>query len=385
MAAPRFPLPPLLLAALLSVPLGRVLAQTQFTQTQLTQRQTTAPPAAAAPAVTPQIGPNFQYGSAAFRDFAQTSYRTVGLSGSFEDWLSSAYLSAGVRLGKDDGGSLTDALDTRAATIRAASGAARVNLERDTAQWAHTFVKKSIPKFSLERGFELGNVVKLGERQCLAQSVIIAGLLQRAGMQAGAVMVWSNPQGKESNLGHVVAVIRLSSGADLLDDASDPVPFMRHQGLLLREGLAETSAYRFLKPSYAADDSISGYTLADGSRSLKVQATAPLTLSYLASQFDYYRGERVPGGFMTGKATPAGLKASETYLRRAIQENPQNALAALVLGHVLRKQGQLSQAKAQYEAAYPLYRAQGHVPGGVQTVLDWARKPAKLASKPGGS
>ncbi|ULH15088.1 hypothetical protein MF271_14155 [Deinococcus sp. KNUC1210] len=328
----------------------------------------------ATPVATPQIGPNFQYGSPAFRAFAQTSYQTVGLQGSFEDWLASAYTSTGIPLGSGTS-SLAAALDARAVALRAASGAERVRLERETAQWAHTFVKKSIPKFSLERGFELANVVKSGERQCLAQSVIIAALLQRAGMQAGAVMVWANPQGQESNLGHVVAVIRLSSGADLLDDASDPTPFVHHQGLLVQSA----GGFRFVKPVYAADDTIQTYAPADGSKALSVKDTSPLPMSYLQSQFDYYRGERAPGGFMTGKATPAGLKSSEFYLRRALSENSQNALAALVLGHVLRKEGLVAQAKAQYKKAYPLYQAQGHVPSGAATALAWVNAPDKSA------
>ncbi len=260
---------------------------------------------AAAPA-TAQIGPNFQYGSAAFAEVAQTSYKVAGLPGSFDDWLAAAYLKTGVPLG-DGSGSLSDALDARAAAIRAASGEARIRLERGTATWAHTFIKKAIPKFSLERGFELANVVRTGERQCLAQSFIISALLQRAGMQAGAVMVWANPEGKQSNLGHVVSTVRLSakdggSGNDLLVDASDPTPFMRHQGLLVKTG----EHYTFVKPTYGADDSISGYTSADSGSRLSVAATAPLTLSYLHSQFDYYRGERATGGFMgtgVGKAT----------------------------------------------------------------------------------
>ncbi|WP_425146180.1 hypothetical protein [Deinococcus sp.] len=358
----RSSIPLLLTSALLFVSLGGVLAATQ----------TPAPGA-----LTPQLGPNFQYGSPAFAAIAQTSYQTVGIKGSFEDWLASAYGTAGVALGTDPQASLNAALDARAAAIRAATGAARVKLERDTAQWAHTFIKKAVPTFSLERGFELANVVKLGERQCLAQSVIISALLQRAGLTAGAVMVWANPEGKESNLGHVVSIVRLSSGADLLDDASDPAPFMHHQGLLLRDG----NAYRFVKPSYADDDTISSYTLADGSKTYSVKELAPLSLGYLQSQFDYYRGERAPGGFMTGKATPDGLKKSEFYLRRALQEEPQNALAALVLGHVLRKEGQVALAKAQYQRAVPVYRAQGHLPSGAIEALAWSSKPVALTRK----
>ncbi|MGI8747940.1 MAG: hypothetical protein ACR2J4_06285, partial [Deinococcus sp.] len=139
---------------------------------------------------TPQVGPSFPYGSPAFQDFGRTSYALSGMGGSFQEWLDAAYARSGVSLGDAAGTpSLAAALDARAAALRAASGAARVGLERDTATWAHTFVKRSIPKFSLDRGFELASVVRTGERQCLAQSVIIAALLQRAGMGAGAVMV----------------------------------------------------------------------------------------------------------------------------------------------------------------------------------------------------
>ena len=371
---------------MLSMTSSRINVRSRFALFSLGLALTLPLAARAAAPATAQIGPNFQYGSAAFAEVAQTSYRAVGLSGAsvgmygeFGDWISAAYLNTGVPLG-DGSGSLSEALDARAAAIRAASGEARVKLERGTATWAHTFIKKAVPKFSLERGFELANVVRTGERQCLAQSFIISALLQRAGMQAGAVMVWANPEGKQSNLGHVVSTVRLSgkdggSGNDLLVDASDPTPFMRHQGLLVKTG----ERYTFVKPTYGADDSISGYTAADSGSRLSVAATAPLTLSYLHSQFDYYRGERAIGGFMgtgVGRATPDGLKQSALYLKRAVQEDPQNALATFVLGHVLGRQGQAALASAQYQKASALYTAQGHMPGGVQTAIDALRKAA---------
>ena len=331
-----------------------------------------AVPAAVIPS---QVGPQFAYAGAAFDEVAQASYRTVGLRGSFEAWLAKAYQERGVTLGSGTGSLDTD-LGARAAAIQAASGEARVRLERDTAAWAHTFIKKAVPKFSLERGFELANVVKTGERQCLAQSFVITGLLQRAGMRAGIVMVWANPEGKESNLGHMVSTVRLSSGTDLMVDASDPTPFVRHQGLLLKVG----DGYRFVKPQYAADDSILRYTQADSAAVLNVRDTAPLGLGYIHSQFDYYRGERAIGGFLgtgVGKATPAGLAQSAMYLRRAVQDEPLNPLANFVLGHVLARQGQLALAKAQYQKANALYQQEGHVPSGVQTAIAALNKPAK--------
>jgi hypothetical protein len=352
------------------------------------------PPGLAAPASTPtltptpQVGPNFQFGSAAFDEVAQTSYRAVGLSGAsvgmhgeFGDWISAAYQRGGVPLG-DGAATLDAALDARAAAIRAATGDARVQLERSTAAWAHRFIKKVVPKFSLERGFELANVVRTGERQCLAQSFIVSGLLQRAGLQAGAVMVWSNPKGQQSNLGHVVSIVRLSStggGTDLLVDASDPTPFMRHQGLLVKTG----ERYSFVVPVYSADDSIAGYSVAGGGRRLAVADTAPLTLNYLHSQFDYYRGERATGGILgtgTHRATPAGLKLSALYFGRALQDDPQNALAAFMLGRVLQRQGQLALAKTQYLKANALYLAQGHVPKGVPEAIAALGQPVKAGA-----
>lgn len=322
-----------------------------------------------------QIGPDFRYGGPEFAAVARTSYQTVGLDGSFEDWLAGAYQKTGVRLGDAATGTLKADLDARARAIQAASGEARVSLERETASWAHRFVKKAIPKFSLDRGFELANVVRSGERQCLAQSFIISALLQRAGLRAGAVMVWANPAGQQSNLGHVVSVVRLSNGRDLLVDASDPTPFVHHQGLLVNQG----GKYLFVKPSYGPDDTIGSYTVADSGRRLTVDQASPLTLAYLHSQFDYYRGERATGGFMgtgVGRATPDGLKQSAFYLRRALQEEPQNALAGFVLGHVLQRQGQLAAAKTQYDRANRLYLTQGHVPSGVPAALAALAKPA---------
>ena len=115
---------------------------------------------AAAPSLIPQVGPNFQYGSAVFDKVAQTSYKTVNLAGSFDDWITAAYPKSGTLLGTT--GSLTADLDAHAAAMQLASGDVRIKLERETAAWAHTFIKKSIPKFSLERGFELASVVRTG-------------------------------------------------------------------------------------------------------------------------------------------------------------------------------------------------------------------------------
>lgn len=333
-------------------------------------------PALAAP---PTPAPaTLAYGGENFRALAAESYRLAGLSGDFDSWLAQAYAAAGVPLGQGNT-SLTAALDARRAELAVAKGSERDRLARDTAAWAHRFIKKAVPKFSLERGFEFANVAKNGERQCLLQSVVIAGLLQRAGLSAGLEMVWKSQSGQESNLGHVTSVLHLPSGAgDVQVDASEPEPFARHQGVLAWAD----GGYRFLIPTFAADGHITAYKRADNGA--QVKAVAFLDLPYIRSQFNYYRGERAVGGVLgtgTGHSTEGGLKLSEKYLRAALRDNPDNALAASVLGTVLRKEGRDAEARAQYLAAGQLYAAQGHTPVSVAANLKWAR--GQTAHAPG--
>lgn len=323
------------------------------------------------PVAAAQNSADLTYGGPNFAALSGESYKIAGLSGDFGSWLSDAYAKAGVPLG--DGKTLNDALAARKAALDAAkTPAEKDKLARDTGAWAHKFIKKVVPKFSLERGFEFASIVKTGERQCLLQSTIIAGLLQKAGLDAGLVMVWKSMSGQESNLGHVTSVLRLPSGAgDVQVDASEPEPFATHSGLLAWVG----GSYRFVEAQFGPDNLISAYKRADGKGSVKPSGLTFLDLNYVRSQYDYYRAERAIGGVLgtgTGKSTPAGLKTSEMYLRRALQAEPQNALAASVLGTVLRKLGRNEEAKQQYRKAAVLYKLEGHTPQGMQTNLDWA-------------
>lgn len=311
------------------------------------------------------------YGGTNFRALAAESYALAGLKGEFQRWLADAYVSGGVPLA--DGKTLDAALSARRAQLEATKTPAEKDaLARDTAAWAHRFIKKVVPKFSLERGFEFASIVRTGERQCLLQSTIIAGLLQKAGLDAGLVMVWKSMSGQESNLGHVTSVLRLPSGAgDVQVDASEPEPFATHQGLLAWAG----GGYRFVTPVFGTGGLMTAYTRTDSGERLKSSALTFLDLNYVRSQFDYYRAERAVGGVLgtqTGKVTSAGLSTSEHFLRRALQEQPQNALAASVLGTVLCKQGKDAQAAAQFRKAGALYAAQGHTPAGMQANLNWA-------------
>ncbi|WP_018465988.1 tetratricopeptide repeat protein [Calidithermus timidus] len=309
--------------------------------------------------------PQYPYHSSAFGRFLEDSYALAPAPKPkpFRGWLEAAYQA-------HDHEHLEQALTHRRARLEATRDPRkRAALEEATAIWLHRVVKTLIPRFSLERGFEFFNAVRFGERQCLLQSVLIAGLLQGVGLEAGVVMVWKNPEGKESNLGHAVALLRGSDGQDRLVDASDPTPFMRHPGLYLWDRGARD--YRFVEAHFGALGAIRGYTrMADG-KPLPLGLAQPLDVAFLRSQFDYYRGERAPGGFI-GPSTPAGLEASARFLERATARQPRNPLAVYGLGYVYRKQGRLEAARKQFQMAYQLYLAQGHVPSGPQEAQRWA-------------
>ncbi|THF85732.1 hypothetical protein E7T09_14415 [Deinococcus sp. KSM4-11] len=325
---------------------------------------TLAPATLAAAAPAPA---DVHLGGAAFAGLAADSYRRANLDGTFTTWLNEAYTRTGKPLG--DGKTLTAALEARRAELHAASGAQRDKLALETATWAHAFVKASIPRFSLERGYEFASIPKYGERQCLLQSTIIAALLQRAGLDAGLVMVWKSLSGQESNLGHVTSVLRLSTG-DVQIDASEPTPTATHQGLLAWVD----GGWRFVTPTFDGDV-MTAYVRTDGKGSVPAAKLGFLSLAYVKSQYDYYRAERTVGGVLgtgSGHSSPDGLKTSEALLRLSLKEEPGNPLAASVLGTVLRKEGRDDEARTQYRSAAALYSAAGHMPAGMAANLSWA-------------
>lgn len=305
----------------------------------------------------------YAYGSEAFSHLIDESYRLTHSQGlePFYRWFEGAYA-------RHAGEGLPQALEARRRVYRELKAPQKATFERESAIWAYRTVKALIPRFSLERGYEFAYAVRYGERQCLLQSVIIAGMLQRIGMRAGAVMVWKSPHGQVSNNGHVTAVLRLSDGRDLLVDASEPQPFPQHQGLFTWD--RPQGDYRFLEPVYDVDGGIRAYGVVGGGE-LKTQEVGLLSLDFLRSQFFYYRGERAPGGFM-GPSTPQGLRASARFLEEAVRAEPRNPLPVYVLGLVYRKQGRLEAARRQIQAGYALYRRYGFVPEGPKAAYAWA-------------
>ena len=156
------------------------------------------------------------------------SYREVQGAPPFMPWLEKAYAKA-----------FSEPLEAALARQKEPLAAAR---------WAFTLVKRLLPHFSLEEGYEFAYAALKGERQCLLQSVLVQGLLEQAGFRAGVYMVWRNPEGKESNLGHAVAVLRLE-GRNYLVDPSEPEPFARHLGLFVDTGAGFSSTWASLPPA----------------------------------------------------------------------------------------------------------------------------------------
>lgn len=239
----------------------------------------------------------------------------------------------------------------------------------------HHMVKTWMPNFSLDEGFEFTNAVTKGERQCLLQSVLLAGLLQRAGIDAGSVMVWRNLRGQETNDSHCVTLVHLADGHDVELDASDPVPFVRHQGLL-----AEQDGLRDVEPIFQGDTpTILGYTATGDGHRLTTRQVRPLPLAFIVSQFDYYRGERAPGGLLSTKMTPDGLTTEANYLHAAIVRDPANALAVYMLGRVCLREGKMSAARRDLSHSLTLYADAGWTPEGPRTLAAQILPPARSA------
>jgi hypothetical protein len=325
----------------------------------------------------------FPYRGAQFTEFFRTSY-AEGPAGTpdFYGWMERAYKTSGVRFkGKENARSLTGLLASIKRDHAAADATRRASLEKQTGAFAHKLIKKSIPKFSLDRGFEFYNAVRRGERQCYLQSVLVSGMMQAAGMNAGVVMVSRNEHGQPTNNGHAVTLVKLSDGQDVIVDVSHKAPFARQQGLMVSD--ARTGQYVYVAPRFAAQgEIITGYDAYEGENGLTTAAVRALPLPFLVSQFDYYRGERAPNGFVASAKTPAGLEASARYLRRAVSEDPRNPLAQYVLGRVYLRQGKTAEARRQIVQAVRLYDSYGFVPSGPRDALALVgAAPQSIASR----
>lgn len=312
----------------------------------------------------------YPYGSAAFTQLIADSDHCTGGGhpADFYHWMDQSPLA------RSSGGLLALTAAERHKIALLPSAAQKSVEVRAFCTTLHHTVKTYIPRFSLDTGFEFTDAMKLGTRQCLLQSVLLAGLLQRAGVDAGMVMVWRNIGGQTTNDGHAVCLVHLPDGHAVELDASDPVPFVRHQGLL-----AQTNGLCDVNPIFGgATPTIIGFRATGTGKALAVAQVHPLDINYVRSQFFYYRGERTPGGLLATKVTPYGLDMEARYLRDAVHFCPQNALAVYMLGHVYLRQGDAVAARHQVAQSLRLYAAAGWTPQGPRDLAAAVRPHASL-------
>lgn len=326
---------------------------------------------AAARAQTP-VGERYPYSGPAFTRLVADSFRENG-GGSPQTFY--AWMDRACR--KDLGGASTwkQALDWKRRDLaRRTDPAQKTQREMQLATWLHRTIKTDLPHFSLERGYEFTSAVKRGERQCLLQSVLVAGMLQEIGADAGVVMVYRNIQGQATNNSHVVCLLKRPDGKDVLVDCSDPTPFVRHQGLMA--SVPASGSYKYIAPDYAPQGGvIEAYTLTGTGQTLPIKKLRPLDYAFVRSQFYYYRGERTPGGLLDAPKTSAGLAREAKLLRTAVQICPQNPLAVYMGGRVAWKQGQRDAARAALRQARRLYTRFGWVPQGLRDAMAEAGVP----------
>lgn len=251
----------------------------------------------------------------------------------------------------------------RQTRVRLAKTTNRTEIQRLAAVQVFRVVKKSLPTFDLDRGYEFTNAAENGQRQCLLQSVLIASTLQQAGLDAGCVMVWSNERGEVSNLGHVATFVKLNNGRQMLVDASDPGPFATHAGLFLVDGTKNT--YRFVRPNYDKDREIEAFATADSAPLDPKEMFKALDYDYLRSQFDFYRAERIPGGFLDHHAEPEPLKKSLAFFEASVAKCDRNPLAMLCYGRTQLRLGDARGAET-IARARSLYEAYGWLPPGIE-------------------
>lgn len=303
----------------------------------------------------------YPYGSPQFSQFISDSFREykTGEPGKFYEWFDDAYHKW--RYTGKPGPNIEDALLYKKRQLATISDRTRkASDEAGFASWLHGLIKKVIPKFDLDTGYEFYNAMSRGERQCFLQSVIIAGMLQRAGVDAGIAMVYKSSEGQLSNNGHAITLVKLADNQDIIIDASHPEPSVCQQGLFVK-----SQDYAYVEPVFARGlTRIDSYLTTSGHRGLATSQVAPLGLDFIRSQFYYYRGERARDGLLASKPSRQGLKRSEQQLRMSVKYCPRNPLAVYMLGRTHLALGQSAQAAKELARAMSLYRSFGWVPQG---------------------
>ena|GEM_PF-443521 len=317
---------------------------------------------------------SYYYAGPRFNKLVMESYHHLGSENwrSFYQQMDSAYNKYRSKASEWHSTTLIGMLDSEKRRIAAiADNSKRAKAEKTLAANLHKFVKTAIPNFSLDRGFEFYYAQTRGERQCFLQSVLIAGMLQRAGIQAGIAMVYKNTRGELTNNGHAVDLVQLSNGRHIIIDASEHEPFAKQRGLFVK-----LSNYVYADPVFKANsEEIDYYKSASGRETLLPAKIKALDYDFIRSQFWYYRGERSVGGLVLLPKTVDGLKASERALRISVEICPKNPLAVFTLGRVYLSEGKTQAARKSVLEAYHLYLQFGWVPEGITEYLALVGQP----------
>ena len=323
----------------------------------------------------------YPYAGKQFDRFVAESYDYCGSKNwrSFYSNMDQAYRKYRSRFSGWKSANLSDMLSSQNSRLNAIMNTSkRAQAELVLSANLHRFIKTAIPNFSLDRGYEFYYVQKRGERQCFLQSVLIAGMLQKAGVNAGVVMVYKNTNGDQSNNGHAVDLVRLSDGRDIIVDASEHQPFAKQRGIFVRK-----SSYAYVDPVFAAHSSkIVRYKSASDGKTIERTNINALDNDFLRSQFWYYRGERTPGGLLLQPKTPRGLAKSEQALRTSVSICPNNPLAVFTLGRVYISEGKMMQAKETIVGVNVLYNRFGWVPVDMKNYVTLVTRPGIARSGP---
>lgn len=318
------------------------------------------------------------YGSPAFERLVSDSFRMTG-AGSPEDfgrWMDTAFLKAARPGFVTTETSWAEVLGANRVSLRGLEEEQRVRRELALAAWLHAAVKKALPNYNLDRGFELANAARRQERQCMLQSLLISSCLQAMEIDAGLAMVNRNADGQYTNNAHVVVLLKLANGRDALVDGSYSTPLVAHQGLMVT---MPGAGLRYVRPVYTSDyRQIVSYLLLPGLKQAPAESVRPMDIGFVRSQIDYYRGERTPGGVLSKEKSVAGLERSVGFFQSSLEDCPTNPLPAYMLGVAYEKQGRRKEAREQFITAHSLYVRAGWVPSTVQEALSRGRRTARF-------
>ncbi|MEN6370548.1 MAG: hypothetical protein ABFD64_00910 [Armatimonadota bacterium] len=310
----------------------------------------------------------YPYANEKFDKFVAESYSYRGSNDwrSFYDHMDHIYWKYKSGFSGWKGTNLKDMLDSEGNKLNSITdNTKRAKEELAFSAGLHRFIKIGVPNFSLDRGYEFYYMQNRGERQCFLQSMLLAGMLQRAGVNTGVAMVYKNAGGEQSNNGHAVDLVRLSNGHDIILDASEQEPFVKQQGLFVKE-----THYAYVNPVFtSSSNEIMGYRSASDNETIALAKVKALDYDFLHSQFWFYRGERAIGGLILMPKTADGLKRSEEVLQTSVKICPENPLSVFTLGRVYIAEDKMDQARESVADARGLYQKFGWMPTGIKEYI----------------